>query len=341
MRLSLVLFSVCLGLVPLAVFGNLALEANTEKELSGIFYHDNITGDADVELMFSSIVEGDEIVSVTKVYIPLLNVSTVPLITLRIPLELKDERVVDGLLPMVLKAGTLAAQTVKEETNSSVMLVDVAEMYHEFVAELYAALIEEDAELNQLQYSLMYHASVMSAANQVSMGATDPDDICLVSPKYVYGTQYFLCMQDLEFIARQFEFLDEPMPPQSDLPLKEEPYLRYPDDLKEEGESKVLPDRGISYYPQRKGPVFLERGVEPKGLFTAKFWGCCMSRGRRCTQFSEDCYTLDCMCQCCDKYFCGEECTNTRGIGCDDADQQMRPQDGFQRLPLRPRQQCF
>ena len=325
--LKIVCYSLCLGLVPLAVFGTLTIDNNDGSKLDGRFYHENTTDDIDVELVFNSYFENGEIVSNTELLLVPSEDLQFPLVTLRLPFDEKDNRKVSGLLPSVVKAAQVAVDALSSGTNSTEMFLDIALMYQEFVTELYQALKEDDTTLNQLHYSLLYHSSVMGAAYRISEGATEVEDICLVSPKYEYQDGVFMCTQDLQLIMMLTPGGDEPMPPINDLPLgmdKEEQdprsmNARYPDDPSIKV-NRIQPTFFPRQRPSKFGkvklpPMYLPRGLRP---ISGRMWGCCQTNRRKCMDFSDDCWSLDCLCQCCDRYFCGETCLNTKGLACSD-----------------------
>ena len=323
--LKIVCFSLCLGLIPLSVLGTLTIDNNDGSKLDGRFYHENTTDDIDVELVFNSYFEDGKIVSKTELLLVPSEDLQFPLVTLELPLEEKDNRKVSGLLPSVVKAAKVAVDALSSQPNSTDMFLDVALMYQEFVTELYRALKEDDTTLNQLHYSLLYHSSVMAGAYRISEGATEVEDICLVSPKYEYQDGVFMCTQDLQLIMMLTPGSDEPMPPINDLPLgmdKEEQdprsmNTRYPDDaiMKESTiQSSIYPSQKPSTLGKVKlPPMYLPRGFRP---ISGRMWGCCQTNRRKCADFSDDCWSLDCLCQCCDRYFCGEDCVNTKSMAC-------------------------
>ena len=251
--------------------------------LHGVYLVDGEESDLQIELIAQ--IRGNEIVSVTTFHKVSMGVS-IKMTSLRIPLKDLHHRKIKNMRKRIIEAAYEAVEVLRAQAKHFPPLMEVEKTYQEMADALYKAT--DELGRSQLRFSIMYHSVIVGAARRIAEGATEPDDICTVDPKYTYGNSFFICVQDL------MDMLG--IPPE-----------RLYDEMKEQFEPP-----GDSEIPEGKAPEPAEhrqkRTYHPRCCRwppTGKHWGCCGNYRGRCWLALDSCWRHDCACQCCDRWYCG------------------------------------
>ena len=211
----------------------------------------------------------DEIVSATEMQIPTQN-SHHEISVLKIPTSDMEKLKVTHMYEIILQAARDTADNIRE-TNFPFEMNRLSAIYRE-IANLFDEKIRKKSR-NQFYYSLLYHSTIVGSAIRILEGATNESEVCSPFVKYQLGYTPFVCEQDLMLlISDQNENKpDNPIEGQALDRSKRECWLWGP-------------------YPQH--------------------WGCCDIYFIiiPCRQKHYKCWWYDCICQCCDHWYCGWRC---------------------------------
>lgn len=232
---------------------------------------------SDLQIEFLAQIQGNRIVSFTSFY----RVSTdyrTQVTTLRLPLKSLHHRKVKNIHQLILQSAYETEKVLRIQVENLPPLVKVESIYQDMANALAKATTQLGQ--SQLRFSVMYHTSIVASARRIIKGATDPDDICTVDPKYIYGDTLFMCLQDLldllgitqrEFENRRSQF------------------------------SQVQRDEQLPSIPEESNAHRHKREYHPCCSWppSGRHWGCCANYGGRCYFALVECWMHDCVCQCC------------------------------------------
>ena len=230
--------------------------------------------DSDLRIEFLARIYENEIVSFTSFY----RVSTdyrTQVTTLRLPLKSLHRRKVKNIHELILQSANEAEKVLRILGENLPPLVKVESIYQDMANALAKATTQLGQ--SQLRFSVMYHTSIVASARRIIEGATDPDDICTVDPKYIHGNTLFMCFQDLLDLLgiTQGEFENR----RGQLSLIQQDQ-QHPEENDEDRHKRA-------YHPCCRYP--------PSG----RHWGCCGNYAGRCYLAYLECWLHDCVCQCC------------------------------------------
>ena len=259
--------------------------------LHGVYLIDGEESDLQLELLAQ--IQGNEIVSITTFHKESEDVS-LKLTSLSIPLKDLHHRKISNMRKRILEAAREAVEVFQAQAEHFPSLMDVETTYQEMADALFKATDDLELDRSQLRFILMYHSCIVGSARRISEGATEPDNICAIDPKYTYGTGLFICTQDL------FDILG--VPPESTDLIERNPDKEQDDDETPEGGTRQKREYHPCCPPFRWPP-------------SGRHWGCCSNYGGRCWFASIVCWYHDCLCQCCGRWYCGWRCRRDSHCG--------------------------
>ena len=114
--------------------------------------------------------------------------------TLKVPLNDKNNIKIDNMQDRIVEAAR-ETQAVLSALDLPLGRGDYSDIYEDFTRE-FAIIFHE--QKTQVYYSIVYHESIVKAANRISNGAETKDEICDIPDDYTKGMEPFYCVQDFQ-----------------------------------------------------------------------------------------------------------------------------------------------
>ena len=192
---------------------------------------------------------------------------------LKIPTSDMEKLKVTHMYEIILQAARDTADNIRE-TNFPFEMNRLSAIYSEIV-NLFDEKIRKKSR-NQFYYSLLYHSTIVGSAIRILEGATNESEMCSPFVKYQLGYTPFVCEQDLMLL------ISDQNENKQDNPIEGQALGR---------SKRVCWPWGP--YPPRHRP-----------------WYCCdiYNYFIPCHLKHCSCCWYDCICQCCDHWYCGWSC---------------------------------
>ncbi len=221
-----------------------------------------------ISVTFSAIVESNDVLSFVSV--TLLEEEKHLTTSLSFPSS------TDHHIPFMDTHIVMAASRLLHKTGCDIP-PKMSAIYEDFANGLFKCIRSESP--SQLHFSVMYHVSVVGVAERKCRG-NDEDELCTVPKSYEFGTELFLCNEDIEEL-----FVE----------AKEKA-----NEMKTQALSQTRFKRGISGC----SPESYAQGMGLQGSDT-----CCCGNYAGCCRYAHlACCIHDIICKCCDYWYCGWQC---------------------------------
>ena len=107
------------------------------------------------------------------------------------------------MIPGIEKQIMEAALDIAQGTNCN-LPDNIIDLYEEMADHLFQCTV--DLGNTQIRYSLMYFVSVVGSAQRI---CREEEDICSASPKYLYGENVFICLEDIMYLSQRITTVTE------------------------------------------------------------------------------------------------------------------------------------
>jgi hypothetical protein len=184
----MITFVLVFAVIFAAASGEVQLDVQQADRLEGIFTPTGIA--TNYRIKFEVAIENNEVASSSNL---MFDEEAVPFVSLKIPIQDKDHRIIDHMRARVL----LSARRTAEVHNSTENIPPLAELvtcYNKLADELNNLIPEKNG--SQIFYMILYHSTVVSSALRIASGAREDSEICKPSPIYTVGGGVFVCQQD-------------------------------------------------------------------------------------------------------------------------------------------------
>ena len=184
MKIFVLVFAVIFA----AARGEVQLDVQQADRLEGIFTPTGIA--TNYRIKFEVTIENNEVVSTSNLMFP---EEAVPFVSLKIPIQDKDHRIIDHMRARVLLSARRTAE-VHNSTENLPPLVELVTCYNTLADELHNLIPKKNG--SQVFYMILYHSTTVSSAFRIASGARELSEICKPSPIYTVGGGVFVCQQD-------------------------------------------------------------------------------------------------------------------------------------------------